>query len=506
MKFQIWHGLVLSLFVFGSRAQALAAPEALLTSLEGSALVLTAAAEKTPAEALMTYEGRRFAFATARIGAKLTAGQILMTNSGSKGKVIFQSGDVVIVGPSSAFAIPVPKAANGQGPQAELLYGKVRAVINPKGPLSGLQIKTATAVTGIRGTDLFIGYNPAEVKTQVVVMRGEVNVTATPSPEAQIVTPEVREPIVVHAGQMAQVASEPPAVAEAEKTTPSLVQLLVVGKQDLETIQKASTVATSDSRSSEVTPNQKAEIKAAEQSAQVAVLQDVRRYESQTASDKSDVSKMSVEELNKRSIETLQIQKTEVVQEPEVLYLPEKKWSYQLAILNTDFSGNGNCYNCSRGYGNQTSWKLGGTRNWTWNDRWQLQAGLMAVQYNMSVGYNSQGSGANFYYDSLLVNVYGLEVPLAASVRLFHGLAFLLQASPFVGVAAFDWSQNQSATQPIQVQSLAYSILVGFRYTWSRTFSVGFGLETANSPVAILPSGSQVAPFSTLIRMEYAAF
>ncbi len=58
-----------------------------------------------------------------------------------------------------------------------LMYGKIRALVKPRGSdEKNLQISTSTAVMGVRGTDLFVGFDPNTRLTHQATIEGKVEV------------------------------------------------------------------------------------------------------------------------------------------------------------------------------------------------------------------------------------------------------------------------------------------------------------------------------------------
>jgi hypothetical protein len=253
--------------------------EALLASVQGDAQVLSPGPDEN-GKALLTYEGAKYHFAKAKIGQKVKTGQIVMTSTDGKVKLIFDHGDIVIVGPSSALSIPGKATKTAMNGEINLRYGKMRAIVDKDGPLSGVKIRTPVAVAGVRGTDLYVTYNMGEEQTEVQVLRGEVEVK--PATTLKNMLPE--KPVIIKLGEVGKI--------DIHKD----YQVKTSTKDDLAKVQENTTVIKpADVVLSE--PTQKV-IAVAEQKAVENIIKDVRRYDPQAGQKLLDTKVSNVEDAN----------------------------------------------------------------------------------------------------------------------------------------------------------------------------------------------------------------
>lgn len=152
---------------------------------------------------------------------KLFVDDIIITASKSKAKIVLKNKNIVFVDEWGQLVIP--KEASGADVSSGLfniVYGKFRGVV-VKGEKEKADVKSPSAVMGIRGTDFMIEYSPTTNKTTVSVLRGEVTLEKKKEekPKEEVKKNEKvevkeaakpEEPIVVKAGYTAAVKAPPP--------------------------------------------------------------------------------------------------------------------------------------------------------------------------------------------------------------------------------------------------------------------------------------------------------
>ena len=125
--------------------------------------------------------GRGGTFAPAAVGTAVHQGDELRTGRPGRLRVVFQDDSVLTVTDDSRVVV-TQEVVNPEAGKAksvmELLQGKVSALVSEyyHRPGSSYEIKTATAVAGVRGTEFVMRYNPREDLTEVVGLSGEVQV------------------------------------------------------------------------------------------------------------------------------------------------------------------------------------------------------------------------------------------------------------------------------------------------------------------------------------------
>lgn len=207
-----------------------------LTQVQGEVTIFSQPSKTLPAaEAGVTralYEGQYFVVKPAQVGNKIEKGNIVRTAPNGKARVVYDNGDQFNVGPGTAYKISWDSDTATSNTQVALMYGKFRGVVEKGGPRSKLQIRTQSAVMGVRGTDFFIAANGADKSTEVAIIRGQVEVKSD-APKA--------EAVQVKAGQSAEIAAP---VAAAAKSAPvaTKVELRPTTQEELKGIQKASKI------------------------------------------------------------------------------------------------------------------------------------------------------------------------------------------------------------------------------------------------------------------------
>lgn len=122
----------------------------------------------------------------------LDCDDVVLTGRDSSAKVIFADSKVA-VGPETRFEISAHAKRDSKSGEQEvnllsLTYGKLRALVSPSKektkeksgePSARFQIKTYSAVVGVRGTDFYVSYDPNAALTEQVTIDGLVEVKQT---------------------------------------------------------------------------------------------------------------------------------------------------------------------------------------------------------------------------------------------------------------------------------------------------------------------------------------
>lgn len=125
-----------------------------------------------------------------KVGFKVFAGDTIVSGSDSRAKIIMSDKNVLNISPDSKMTIAKYEnnaAKDTRNVELKVDYGKVRASVeqNYDGEKNKFNIRTPTAVAGVRGTDFIAGFNSATRQTTVVTFTGVVAV-GTPGPNGQI--------------------------------------------------------------------------------------------------------------------------------------------------------------------------------------------------------------------------------------------------------------------------------------------------------------------------------
>ena len=401
MRSQFVFFLLLLIQSFSAHAEKLTA---MIASIQGTAQILDEKNTLGEEQKSLTYEGRRYYFSKARIGAKVNSGQGVMTSSDGKVKIIYQHGDVVIVGPSTSLFIPIDGGKVATKSEINLLYGKVRAVIDHDGPLSGVKIKTPSAVAGVRGTDLYVSYDQSAQSTEVQVLRGEVEVKTeaphvaedvskkhgipTSLPE-KISTPAAAPAtLIVKSGEKADIEMKS---VTSSTTAPPVVEKS--SKQDIARMQENTVLKVKpEDNLKNVKPEVAKQISVAEEHAVQNILKDIKKYDPEASANIEKKKLASVDLINVAAAEKTQAAAIDTKaaavtasapEEPPYIF-PGKRWGVALADIVTaiDCSASGTC---SNGTGNITAGaEIGIVRRSVYSDRWSFQTGALLDIRNVS--------------------------------------------------------------------------------------------------------------------------
>ena len=143
----------------------------------------------------------------AKVGRKVFSGDSIVAGVDSRAKIVMSDRNILNVSPDSK--ITIEKYTNdaktdSKNVEIKVEYGKVRAQIEQKydGDKNKFNIKTPTAVAGVRGTDFITGFNKQTQQTSIVTFSGMVAV-GTAGPGGQILNA-----VFVRPGQMTNVGTD----------------------------------------------------------------------------------------------------------------------------------------------------------------------------------------------------------------------------------------------------------------------------------------------------------
>ena len=125
--------------------------------------------------------GRRDLWIAATAGAAIQRGDELVTGQPGRMRIVFQDDTVLTIGDDSRIVVDEQVFDPDKGQTHSvlgLLQGKVSALVSEyyKRPGATYQIKTATAVAGVRGTEFVVTYDPRDNRTEVAGLSGTVEV------------------------------------------------------------------------------------------------------------------------------------------------------------------------------------------------------------------------------------------------------------------------------------------------------------------------------------------
>jgi hypothetical protein len=183
------HAALLITLVLASCSAAWAQEVGTIASLEGSAKI-----------------GRGGAWTDAAIGGVVQQGDELRTARPGRLRVVFQDDSVLTMGDDSRVVVDeqVFNPTEGQTRSLlRLLGGKISALVSEyyHQPGAAYEIRTATAVAGVRGTEFIVKYDALSDVTEVAGVHGRAEVHSVLDPKQRGVFVSAREVTTVAAGQ-----------------------------------------------------------------------------------------------------------------------------------------------------------------------------------------------------------------------------------------------------------------------------------------------------------------
>jgi hypothetical protein len=179
-----------------------------------AALLLLALPSRGAAEAVGTLAtseglvelGRGETWTDAATGTALEVGDAVRTGRPGRARIVFRDESVMNVGEDSEIVIDEQLFAPAEGTidsVYRLLRGKVRTLVSEyyKEPTARFEVQTDTSVSGVRGTDFIVSYDPDRKVTEVVGITGEVAVQSVLIPVGETVYIHSQEITTVARGQ-----------------------------------------------------------------------------------------------------------------------------------------------------------------------------------------------------------------------------------------------------------------------------------------------------------------
>lgn len=179
----------------------------------------------------------------AKIGKKVFAGDTIVAGADSRAKIVMSDKNILNISPDSKVIIEKYTSdakSDAKNVEIKVEYGKVRAQVEQKydGEKSKFNIKTPTAVAGVRGTDFVTSFNRETRQSAIVTFSGMVAV-GTPGPRG-----EIQNPVFVRPGQTTNVGEGK--APEAPKALP---------KEDLKNMNQETSASNSNQTAPESEPS-----------------------------------------------------------------------------------------------------------------------------------------------------------------------------------------------------------------------------------------------------------
>ncbi len=137
----------------------------------------------------------------AKMGSKVFPGDTIQVGKDSRAKIVMSDQNTLNISPETKFQIE--KYENDPGSDSrnvtlKVMEGKLRASVEQKydGEKNKFNVKTPSAVAGVRGTDFLTSFSSATKTSQIITFHGTVAV-GQPGPKG-----EIMNPVFVKPGQM----------------------------------------------------------------------------------------------------------------------------------------------------------------------------------------------------------------------------------------------------------------------------------------------------------------
>lgn len=114
----------------------------------------------------------------AKVGAKVFAGDTVITDADSRAKIVMSDRNVINISPDTRVKIEeyVSEAQN-KNVKISLLEGKIRNNVEQKydNEKNKFEVKTPNAVAGVRGTQFITSYYESNKTTEIITLNGQVD-------------------------------------------------------------------------------------------------------------------------------------------------------------------------------------------------------------------------------------------------------------------------------------------------------------------------------------------
>jgi hypothetical protein len=258
-----------------------------IVGIEGTVEILTNPSDKAQGKGPhVLYDGKTYNLNKGRLGFKIENGSIVKTGKSSKAKIIYQNGDQFYVGEGTAYAINWQKNAkdNKEKTAVGVIYGSLRGVISKSGPRNGMEVKSKSAVMGVRGTDFNFNQAGTSGASSVTVLRGKVEVASAM---------DTTKKINVEKGFSAELAN-----TNTKEAAPKM-EMVKASKQSLVEIQQQSVVKNTEQTKDKAVLK---DIEKLEKKAVETTLTDIKTYDPKMYEELKKNNVASVDQINSSSM------------------------------------------------------------------------------------------------------------------------------------------------------------------------------------------------------------
>lgn len=114
---------------------------------------------------------------SAKVGTKVNVGDVIETGTDSRAKIVMVDRNVINLSPNTKMKIEeYSSEAKSKNVKLSLLEGKIRNNVEQKydNDKNKFEVRTPTAVAGVRGTQFITSYSPQTKATEVITLHGQV--------------------------------------------------------------------------------------------------------------------------------------------------------------------------------------------------------------------------------------------------------------------------------------------------------------------------------------------
>ena len=113
---------------------------------------------------------------TIELNQEIMIGDLIELSKGAAAKIDFKNGNTIHLKSKTRFKVKsYPKAKADKTPSAfDLIYGTVRALVKKKSKDYDFRVTTPSSVTGVRGTDFLLSYDPTLKEATCITFEGVV--------------------------------------------------------------------------------------------------------------------------------------------------------------------------------------------------------------------------------------------------------------------------------------------------------------------------------------------
>lgn len=139
----------------------------------------------------------------AKVNSKIQVGDTVVTEKDSRAKIVMSDRNIINVSPDTKLKIEkYTNNGNEKTVNLNLIEGKIRNNVEQKydNKNSKFEVRTATAVAGVRGTQFIASYNKVTKTTEVITLKGQVSFQSVSAGGVQTSS----EPVIVKKGEKSE--------------------------------------------------------------------------------------------------------------------------------------------------------------------------------------------------------------------------------------------------------------------------------------------------------------